>query len=178
MVFTNIRSTPTLLFAGFSSAFNSLQPHILATKLSSRFHLDDQLIMWILDFLTNRSQRVLVNNTFSDVRYTSTGSPQGCVLSPLLFILYTDDCRSTLPNCYLVKYADDTVLLSLWSGPSQNHGPALQEWCDSSHLELNVSKTKEMMVTFSNKQRDLAAAVTTFIHGKPVELVEEYKYII
>ncbi len=169
-----------LLFADFSSAFNTLQPHILATKLSSRFHLDDQLIMWILDFLTNRSQRVLVNNTFSDIRYTSTGSPQGCVLSPLLFILYTDDCRSTLPNCYLVKYADDTVLLSLLSGPSQNHGPALQEfveWCDSSHLELNVSKTKEMVVTFSNKQRDLAAAVTTFIHGKPVELVEEYKYL-
>ncbi len=47
------------------------------------------------------------------------------------------------------------------------------EWCDISHLELNVSKTKEMVVTFSNKQRDLAAAVTTFIHGKPVE----YKYL-
>ncbi len=102
------------------------------------------------------------------------------MLSPLLFILYTDDCRSTQPNCHLVKYADDTVLLSLLSGPSQHHGPVLQEfveWCDSSNLELNVSKTKEMVVTFSKKQRDLAAAVTTTIHGKPVEVVEEYKYL-
>ncbi len=40
-------------------------------KLSSRFHLDEQLIMWTLDFLTNGSQRVLVNNSFSDLRYTS-----------------------------------------------------------------------------------------------------------
>lgn len=102
------------------------------------------------------------------------------MLSPLLFILYTDDCRATQPNCHLVKYADDTVLLSLLSGPSQHHGPVLQEfieWCDSSKLELNVSKTKEMVVTFSSRQRDLAAAVTTTIHGKPVEVVEEYKYL-
>ncbi|XP_063324368.2 GTPase IMAP family member 8-like [Pelmatolapia mariae] len=126
------------------------------------------------------TQKVRVNNSLSVLRSTSTGSPQGCVLSPLLFILYTDDCRSTQPNCHLVKYADDTVLLSLLSGPSQHHRPTLQEfveWCDSSKLELNVSKTKEMVVTFSRRQRDLAASVTTTIHGKPVEVVEEYKYL-
>ncbi|KAF0024602.1 hypothetical protein F2P81_023404 [Scophthalmus maximus] len=43
-------------FCGFSSAFNTLQPHILANKLASRFHLEDQLILWLLDFLTHRSQ--------------------------------------------------------------------------------------------------------------------------
>ena len=130
-------------------------------------------------FLTHRSQRVLVNSRFSDLRYTST-SLQGCVLSPLLFILCTDDCRSTQPNSYLVKYADHTVLLPLLSGPSQQHGSALQEfvdWCDSSCLELNINNTKDMVVTFPNQQRALATAVTTIIHGKPVELVEEYKYL-
>ncbi|KAK3570646.1 hypothetical protein QTP86_024554 [Hemibagrus guttatus] len=76
------------LFADFSSAFNTLQPHILARKLSSHFHLDDQLILWIIDFLTNQIQRILVNKTFSGLLQTSTGSPQGCVLSQLLFIPY------------------------------------------------------------------------------------------
>uniref|UniRef100_A0A1A8B960 Reverse transcriptase domain-containing protein n=1 Tax=Nothobranchius furzeri TaxID=105023 RepID=A0A1A8B960_NOTFU len=141
-------SSARLLFVDFSSAFNTLQPHILAGKLASLFHLDDQMILWILDFLTNRSQRVLVNNTLSDRLYTSTGTPQGCVLSPLLFILYTDDCRSIQPDSYMVKYADDTVLLSL------HHGQVLQElvdWCDTACLELIVTKTKEMVVS-SNKQ--------------------------
>nr|XP_054597200.1 uncharacterized protein LOC129163471 [Nothobranchius furzeri] len=69
-------SSARLLFVDFSSAFNALQPHILAGKLTSLFHLDDQMILWILDFLTNRSQRVLVNNTLSDLLYTSTGTPQ------------------------------------------------------------------------------------------------------
>lgn len=132
-------TTARLLFADFSSAFNTLQPHILAEKLSTHFHLDNQLIPWITDFLTNRSQRVLVNNIFS---------PQGCIVSPLLSILHTDDCRSTRPDSHLVKYEDDTVLLSLLSGSPHLYSSVLHEfvdWCDNSSLELKVEKTKEMV---------------------------------
>jgi len=99
-----------------------------------------------------------------------------------LFILHTDYFRSTQwtwNNCHLIKFADDTILLSRVSGPSQHHGPTLQEfveWCDNSSLKLNVNKTKEMEVTFSNKQRQMTTAVTIIIHGKPIEIVEEYKY--
>ena len=169
-----------LLFADFSSAFNTMQPHILAEKLNTRFNLDHQVIKWVIDFLTNRSQRVFVNGSYSNILHTSTGSPQGCVLSPLLYILYTDDCRSTQPNCQLVKFADDTVLLSLLSVPNLHHGSVLQDfitWCEGACLQLNSTKTKEVIVTFSSKQRQLAEAVTTTIQGEPVELVEEYRYL-
>ena len=128
-------------------------------------------IEWAKNISIFDETSLLVNNIFSDLIYTSTGSPQGCVLSPLLFILYTDECRSTQHNCHLVKFADDTVLLSLLSGSSHHHSSSLSEfvdWCDRSCLELNVSKTKEMVVTFSTKQRDLAEAVITTIHGEPV----------
>ena len=40
-----------------------------------------------------------------------------------------------------------------------------------------MEKTKEMVVTYSSKQRELAAAAINTIHGKNVELVEEYKYL-
>ncbi|KAG1960366.1 hypothetical protein F2P79_006258 [Pimephales promelas] len=169
-----------LLFEDFSSAFNTMQPYILAEKLITRFHLNHQLILWILDFLTKRSQRVLVNHTLSDNLFTSTGSPQGCVLSPLFFIFYTDDCRSVQPNGHCVKFADDTVLLSLLSSNVQHHGPALQDfliWCGKSCLELNIDKTKDNNVTFSPKQRQLAEAVTTIIQQEPVEIVATYKYL-
>ncbi|XP_061565200.1 uncharacterized protein LOC133419796 [Cololabis saira] len=169
-----------LLFADFSSAFNTMQPHILADKLITCFNLDYQLTMWIIDFLTNRSQRVLVNGSFSNIVHTSTGSPQGCVLSPLLYILYTNDCRSTQPNCHLVKFADDTVLLSLLSAPNLHHSSVLQDfitWCEGACLQLNSTKTKELIITFSSKQRQLAEAVTTIIRGEPVEVVEEYRYL-
>ena len=44
-------------------------------------------------------------------------------------------------------------------------------------MELYTEKTKEMVVTFSSKQRDLAEAAVSAIHGSSVEIVEEYKYL-
>ncbi|XP_035981037.1 LOW QUALITY PROTEIN: CD276 antigen [Fundulus heteroclitus] len=48
-----------------------------------------------------------------DDPYPTYCSPQGCVLSPLLHILYTDDCRSETDNRHIVKFADDTIIVSL-----------------------------------------------------------------
>ena len=121
---------PRILFTDFSSAYNAIQPHILANKLVSYFSLDNHLVLWIIDFLTNRLQRVFVNGCFSELSLTCTGSPQGCVPSPLLFILYTDECRSNHLNRFLVKFADDSALLSLLHGSEQYHGPALTEFAD------------------------------------------------
>lgn len=73
-----------LLFADISSAFN---PSYLLTGFTI-------ILSWLTDFLTNRSQCVRVNHVFSDVLSSSTGSPQGYCLSPLLFILYTNEWRS------------------------------------------------------------------------------------
>ncbi|XP_060780488.1 NACHT, LRR and PYD domains-containing protein 12-like [Neoarius graeffei] len=88
--------------------------------------------------------------------------------------------KSTQPDCHLVKFADDTVLLSLLSASNPHHGSVLQDfisWCEGAGLQLNSNKTKELIVTFSIKQRQLAEAHTTTIRGEPVELVEEYKYL-
>lgn len=52
------KATARLLFVDFSSAFNTMQPHILAEKLITRFHLNHQLTVWIIDFLTNRPHLV------------------------------------------------------------------------------------------------------------------------
>lgn len=118
-----------LQYSNLSSAFNTIQHHILSNKLLTPFLLDQRLTMWIVDFLTNISQRVLVNNTFSDLLHTSTGAPQRCVsLHPLLFILYTDDGRKTT-NCHLVKFANDMLLLSLLSRPTLDCRAALHEFC-------------------------------------------------
>lgn len=57
----------------FSSAFNTIQPHVLIGRLLEQFKLYN-LLGWILDFLTNRMQKVRINNTFSGQVTSSTGS--------------------------------------------------------------------------------------------------------
>ena len=94
---------------------------------------------------------MFVNILSSTRAVTCTGSPQGCVLSPLLYILYSDDCRSNQGNSYLVRFADDSALLSLLLGIRDGHHVALDdftEWCDEPYLDLNVNKTKEVTVDF------------------------------
>lgn len=113
----------------------------------------------------------------SDSLALSTGSPQGCVLSPLLFILYTDECRSARQGSNLVKFSDDTALLSLLQGAESGHREALDDfvsWCNINYLDLNVSKTKELIIDF---RRNKISATDSIIHGKAVERVPVYKYL-
>ena len=135
------------------------------------------LIVWVLDFLTERMQQVFVTGRFSDKATTFTGSPQGCVLSPILFILYTDDCRCSYENRFLVKFSDDTALLSLLDESESSHGPALTDFvdfCDTAYLDLNVTKTKDMLFDF---RRNKTFCESTIIHGEEVETVKTYKYL-
>lgn len=77
-----------LLFIDFSWAFNCVQPHNLAGRLAG---MGIDLICWLIGFLTDRSQSVRVNGVLSNDLLSSAGSPQGCVLSPLLFSLFTNE---------------------------------------------------------------------------------------
>ena len=130
-----------VLSTDMSAYFNTLQPHCLFKKLISEIKLESELALWV------KPQQVRLNNTTFSVKVVSTGSPQGCVLSPFLFILYTNDCRSIRPNRYFIKFSDDTALLRLLSKDEVDHGTVLNEfvaWYDGLYLYLNATQTKDM----------------------------------
>ncbi|XP_078146327.1 uncharacterized protein LOC144542854 [Centroberyx gerrardi] len=104
------------------SAFNTIIPALLQDKLS-QLSVPDSTCSWITDFLSDRKQHVKLGKHVSDSRTISTGSPQGCVLSPLLFSLYTNSCTSSHQSVKLLKFADDTTLIGLISGTTRysNH---------------------------------------------------------
>ncbi len=83
------------------------------------FHKDIQQITGIvrnpfmLLFLTDRQQLVKLGKYTSNTCKISTGAPQGCILSPLHFSLYTTDCTSKDLSVELLKFADDTTLIGL-----------------------------------------------------------------
>jgi hypothetical protein len=76
-----------LLFIDYSSAFNTISPFKLYDKLTL-LGLNVNLCKWVLDFLLDRSQIVRVGNNYSKPLVLNTGTPQGCILSPLLYSLF------------------------------------------------------------------------------------------
>ena len=80
-----------MLFIDYISAFNTIVPSKLAVKLRD-LGLNTAICDWNLSFLTGRPQAVHIGNATSSTLTLNTGAPQGCVLSPLLYSLFTHDC--------------------------------------------------------------------------------------
>ncbi len=107
---------------------------------------------WITSFLTDRQQLVRLGKVSSNTRTISTGAPQGCVLSPLLFSLYTSDCTSKDHSVKLLKFANDTTVIGLiQDGDKSAYRQEVKElavWCGLNNMKLNMLKIVEMIVDF------------------------------
>jgi len=166
-----------VLFVDFSSAFNTIIPEVLQPKLS-QLAVPAPTCRWITNFLTDRTQQVRLGKTTSSTRTISTGAPQGCVLSPLLFSLYTNDCTSEDPSVKLLKFADDTTVIGLIRNGDESayrrEVERLVLWCGQNHLELNKLKTVEMTVDFRRSPPTLSPLT---IQNSTVPAVETFKFL-
>ena len=104
------------------------------------------MISWIASFLTDRKQRVLVQDVVSDWVSVPSGVPQGSVLGRVLFCLAVDDLSPVCRNSVMIKYADDVSVLHFVREASDDN---LQEewnnivsWSNSTNLPLNFSKCR------------------------------------
>ena len=166
-----------ILFVDFSSAFNTIIPTALQTKLT-QLSVPSSICQWITSFLTDRQQLVRLGKFMSNSCSTNTGAPQGCVLSPLLFSLYTNDCTSKDPFVKLLKFADDTTLIGLiQDGDESAYRQEVEQlavWCSLNNLELNTLKTVEMIVDF---RRNPPALPPLTIMNSTVAAVESFRFL-
>ena len=108
----------------------------------------------------------------------NTVTPQGCVLSLLLYSLFTNDCVSHHSSVPLLKFADDTTLVGLMSDSDEceycHEVSSLVSWCDTNNLQLNASKHREMIVDFRKRTKPLAPII---VNGDSIERVDCFKFL-
>ncbi len=113
-------------------------------------------LTWFSSYLTNRHQCIKIDNYFSTSLPTSCGIPQGSVLGPLLFTLYTTPLSSVIQSHNLDHhlYADDTQIYISMATPDTSHSlnrlnDCLQDvfsWMTDSKLKLNADKTEFLII--------------------------------
>ena len=101
-----------LTLLDLSAAFDTIDHTILLRRLGNGFGVSGKALDWFKSYLTGRSQRINLGSCVSSISDLSFGVPQGSVLGPLLFTLYTTPLRSLVSGHAIPYhlYADDSQL--------------------------------------------------------------------
>ena len=105
------------VYTDYSSAFTSVSHRLLLHKLRHSFNITGHACSWIESYLSQRSQRVIVDGKHSDWIPVLSGVPEGSILGPLLFTCYVADLPSHIQTCSL-SYADDVKIFHRIEFPS------------------------------------------------------------
>ena len=137
-----------------SAAFDTLDHPILLKRLETTFGVRGTVLDWFASYLSGRFQSVIVDGVVSASRPIVYGVPQGSMLGPVLFTLYSQPLSDVISvhNCDYHKYADDTelskmphLISSFLFNPVFRHEDVLL-WMNSNKPKLNTDKTEVMSV--------------------------------
>ncbi len=174
----------TAIFLDLAKAFDIVWRKGLIFKLDRvgiRNSNDCKMLDWFSSYLSERSQKVVLNGIASDSMFNDSGVPQGSVLGPLLFLIYINDLVHGL-KCQSYLFADDTSLFDT-SENVYDSIPRLasdlsfiSSWAKKWKIKINASKTEGLII---NKKANPSPYVIPKIqlNGCQVNFVNEHKHV-
>jgi hypothetical protein len=144
------------IFLDFEKAYDMVWKAGLMTKVKA-LGINGRMFAFINDFMNARSIQVIVGGAESTSRNLDNGTPQGSILSPLLFVIMINDISVSKPDVNLSLYADDSATYK--GGTNLNFIVKqlqiclndIYEWCEKWGVKISV--TKSCVVVFTNKRK-------------------------
>ena len=168
------------LFLDLSKVFDTLNHDILLSK-SELYGICSNVLNWYRSYFKDRTLRVKIKTNegfvYSSEQTISYGAPQGSVLGPLLFIIFTNDIYQHLENADGILFADDTTLYKM--GKNENYTrwciehdlEILTDWFKANKLTVNLNKTVAMKFGKNRNKSQLK------ISGYPIPWVDKTKFL-
>ena len=173
---------PTLaVFIDLTKAFDTVNHKILIQKCKN-LRLHKKTILWLDNYLQDRTQKTIINNQPSTILPITCGVPQGSIMGPLLFLIYINDIKVLNTQVHFKFYADDTVLyvsdknLNTAYTILQNEFQNFSTWCATNKLTINTKKTKSMLFTTSH-QTIRASLPNLTLKNSKIEHVGNFSYL-
>ena len=153
-------------FLDISKAFDKVWHEGLLFKLEC-IGISGNLLSLLKSFLSNRFQRVVLNGQCSSWSSVLAGVPQGSILGPLLFLIYTNDLPENLQSTVKL-FADDTSLFSTVCEPNISASQLdsdlkkISHWAYKWKMNFNPDLSKQAQVIFSRKTVKVSHPSITF----------------
>lgn len=160
------RRTVILLLLDLSAAFDTVDHDILLFRLQQRFGVTGKPLLWFKSYLSNRMQYVSVDGAASSDHALQCDVPQGSVLGPILYVLYTSPLSDIVKKFNLSYhfYADDSQLyLSFQPTIPSDRDLAvsniercvheIDHWMLINRLKLNKDKTELLVISAKHLPR-------------------------
>lgn len=171
-----------LVLLDFSKAFDTLDHDLLFAKLEY-YGFDTTSILFFKCYLKNRRQKVVIDNAYSEIGFVTSGVPQGSVLGPILFLIYTADIFNVVKHSEIQAFADDTQLSYSFEPNTIDVActhinldlKSLSAYSNAHNLKLNTSKCNVIIFCPKRSNELVKTHLKLLIYDEPIKIVNSVK---